>query len=63
MPQEQLHRVKQNQNPSPESSEKDPVSTVTACTRNDAIQNQTYEDGEDLRRARYSQSGCCQDCQ
>ena len=63
MPQEQFHRVKQNQNPSPESSEKDRSSTVTACTRNDAIQNQTHQDGKDFRRARYSQSGCCQDCQ
>ena len=62
MPQEQFHRVKQNQNPSPESSEKDRASTVTDCTRNDAIQNQTRKDGKDLRRTRYSQSGCCQDC-
>ena len=62
MPQEQFHRVKQNQNPSPESSEKDRASTVTVCTRNDAIQNQTRKDGKDLRRTRYSQSGCCQDC-
>ena len=48
---------------SPESSEKYRASTVTACTRNDVIRNQTHEDGKDLRRARYSQLGCCQDCQ
>ena len=40
---------------------KDRASTVTACTRNDAIPNQTHEDGKDFRRARYSQSGCYQD--
>ena len=63
MPLEEFHRVKQNQNPIPESSEKHRASTVTACSGNDAIPNQTHEDGKDLRRARYSQSGCCQDCQ
>ena len=49
--------------PSPESSEEDRDSTVTACTGNDAIRNQAHDAGKDLRRARYSQSGCCQDCQ
>ena len=63
MPQVQFQRVKQNQNPSRESSLEDRESTVTAYTRNDAIRNQTHEAGKDLRRARYSQSGCCQDCQ
>ena len=63
MPQVQFQSVKQNQNPSPESSEEDRDSTVTACIRNDAIRNQTHDAGKDLRRARYSQSGCCQDCQ
>ena len=63
MPQEQFQRVKQSQNSSPESSEKDRASTVTACTRNDAIQNRSHEDGKDLWRARYSQSDCHQDCQ
>ena len=46
MPQEQFQRVKQNQNPSPESSEEDQGSTVTACTRNDAIRNQTHDAGK-----------------
>ena len=31
--------------------------------RNVAIRNQTHDAGKDLRRARYSQSGCCQDYQ
>ena len=53
--------MKRNQNPSPESSVEDQDFTVTACTRNDASENQTHEDGKDLRRARYSQSGCCQE--
>ena len=48
MPQEQFHRVKQNQNPSPESSEKDRDSTVTARTGNDAIRNQTHEGWKDF---------------
>ena len=63
MPQEQLQSVKQNQNPNPESSQEDRNSTVTACVRNDAIRDPTHEDGKDLQKARYSQSGCCQDCQ
>ena len=63
MPQEQFQRVKQNQNPNPESSQEDRDSTVTACLRNDAIPDHTHEAGKDLQRARYSQSGCCQDCQ
>ena len=63
MPQEQFQRVKQNQNPSPESSQEDRESTVTAHTRNEAIRNQTHGAGKDLQRARYSQAGCCQDCQ
>ena len=63
MPQMQFQSVKQTQNPSPERSEEDRDSTVTACTRNDAIRNRAHEAGKDLRRARYSQSGCCQDCQ
>ena len=50
-------------NPSPESSEEDRDSTVTACTGNDAIRNQEHDAGKHFRRARYSQSGCCQDCQ
>ena len=50
-------------NPSPESSEEYRDFTVTACTGNDAIRNQEHDAGKDLRRARYSQSGCCQDCQ
>ena len=33
MPQEQFQRVKQNQNPIPESSQEDRDDTVTACTR------------------------------
>ena len=36
MPQEQFQRVNQNQNPSPESSEKDRASTVTAHKKSDA---------------------------
>ena len=63
MPQMQFQSVKQTQDPSPESSEEDRDSTVTACTRKDAIRNPAHEAGKDLRRARYSQSGCCQDCQ
>ena len=45
------------------SSQEDRDSTVTVCKRNDAIRDQTHEAGKDLQRARYSQSGCCQDCQ
>ena len=30
----------------------DRASTVTGCTINNAIQNQTHEDGKDLRKAR-----------
>ena len=41
--QEQLQRVKQNQNPSPESSEEDRDSTVTACTGSEAIRNQEHD--------------------
>ena len=63
MPQEQFQRVKQKQNPSAESLEQDQGSTVTACTRNDAIRHQTHDAGKDLQRARHSQSSCCQDCQ
>ena len=48
MPQEQFQRVKQEQKPSPESSEEDRDSTVTACTGNDAIRNQTHEAGKDI---------------
>ena len=50
-------------NPSPESSEEDRDSTVTACTGNDAIRNPARDAGKDFRMARYSQSGCGQDCQ
>ena len=50
-------------NPSPESSEEDRDSTVTACTGNDAIRNRAHDAGKHFRRARHSQSGCCQDCQ
>ena len=39
MPQEQFHRVKQNQNPNPASSQEDRDSTVTACTGRDVIQH------------------------
>ena len=41
-------------NPSPESSEEDRDSTVTACTGNDAIRNQEHDAGKHLRRARYA---------
>ena len=50
-------------NPSPESSEEDRNLTVTACTGNHAIWNRAHDAGKDCRRARYSQLGCCQDCQ
>ena len=49
VPQVQVQSVKQTQNPSPESSEQDRDYTVTACTRNDAIRNQTHGCGKDLR--------------
>ena len=49
--------------PSPESSEEDRDSTVTACTGDDVIRNRAHDAGKDFRRVRYSQSGCCQDCQ
>ena len=49
--------------PSPESSEEDRNLTVTACTGSDAIQDRAHNAGKDLRKARCSQSGCCQDCQ
>ena len=52
MPQEQFQRVKQNQNPSPESSEEDQGSTVTACTRNEAIRNQRHDDGKRLSKSK-----------
>ena len=45
---EKTFRVKQNQNPIPESSEEDRDSTDTACTGNDATRNQTQEAGQDL---------------
>ena len=63
MPQEQFWRVKHKQKPSPESSEEDRDSTVTACTGNNAIQNEEHDAGKDLRRERYSESVCYQDCQ
>ena len=63
MPQEQFQRVKQKQSPSAESSEEDRDSTVTACPGNNAIRNHTHEAAQDLQGGRYSQSGCCQDCQ
>ena len=46
----------------PESSEEGRASTGTACTGRVAIQQLAHDAGKD-RRARYSQSGCCQDCQ
>ena len=61
MPQMQFQREKQK--PSPESSDKDRNLTVTSCTGNDTIGNRAHDAGKDFRRARYSQSGCCQDCQ
>ena len=48
MPQEQFQRVKQNQNPSPESSEEDQDATVTGCTGNDAFRDQTHDAGKDF---------------
>ena len=45
MPQEQL-----------QSSEEDRDSTVAACTGSDAIQDCAHDAGNDLQRARYSQS-------
>ena len=36
-------------NPSPESSEEDRDSTVTACTGSDAIQDCAHDAGTDLR--------------
>ena len=50
-------------NPNPESSEEDRNLTVTACTGTDTIQDRAHDAGKDLRKARYSQSDCCQDCQ
>ena len=64
MPQEQFQRVTQNQNPSPESSQEDRESTITAYTRNDSIRNQTHEAGKRPSESKVlSVSGCCQDCQ
>ena len=47
----------------PESSEENRDSTVTASTGNDAIHDCAHDAGKDLRRTRYSHSGCCLDCQ